>query len=37
MNSAISLYIAAKVTVYVDKMCEFYNVQFYTQNVLKHF
>ena len=34
MNSAISLYRAAKTTVYVDKICAFYNVQFYTQNVL---
>ena len=34
MDSAVSLYSAAKMIVYLDKICAFYNVQFYTQNVL---
>jgi len=29
MDSAVSLYSAAKMIVYVDKICAFYNVQFY--------
>jgi hypothetical protein len=34
MDSAISLYSAAKIIVYVDKISAFHSVQFYTQNVL---